>query len=124
MNDISAIYEEEEPVSIKRVYETKALKKVAVMIKAKTINDENLELEISDSESGSAPNRKSNSNGLEDETTYIKEHGRPSKKAKGALNHIKGKDAAAKHPRANSNLEPPASFKEKENHSSLTVPTS
>eukprot|EP00826_Nyctotherus_ovalis_P042564 TRINITY_DN4392_c0_g2_i1.p1 TRINITY_DN4392_c0_g2~~TRINITY_DN4392_c0_g2_i1.p1 ORF type:complete len:585 (-),score=144.82 TRINITY_DN4392_c0_g2_i1:112-1866(-) len=121
MNDISAIYEEEEVISIKRVYETKALKKVAVMIKAKTINDENLDLEISDSENESAPNKKSNSNGLEDDTTYIKEHSRPNKKAKGALNNTKGKDATARYPRANSNLGPSANFKEKENHSSLTA---
>jgi hypothetical protein len=119
MDDISAIYEEEEDISIKRVYETKALRKIAVMIKAKTICDENVELEISDMEN--TPQKKSNSN-QEDDTTDVKECSKPNTKIILHLNHqTKDKPRAYKNPRANSNLGEHEVFGRKENYTSFRV---
>lgn len=123
MEDISAIYEEEEETVIKRVYETKAVRKVAIMIKAKTIIEENLELEISDSDEETR-NKQSNSKELEEKGTCIKECTKSNMNGKKKLNgnnKAKGRIKNNKNPRANSNLEPVESNEEKENYTSQTV---
>jgi len=119
MDDISAIYEEDEDICIKRVYETKALRRIAVMIKAKTICDENVELEISDMEDTSQ--KKSNSN-QEDDTTCVKEYSKPNTKEALDLNtKVKNRLRVYKNPRTNSNLEAHGTFGGKENYTSHKV---